>query len=84
VHISLAQTGRRLVDRGEVPEAALKDVAEEIPPIDIDRWSMESDTPVGRLRHPEPTVRLSETPPNWARPSVPLGCNEPVWPVRAA
>ena len=29
-------------------------------------------------------VRLSETPPYWARPSVPLGHNEPVWPARAA
>ena len=83
VRISLAQTGRWLVDRGEVPEAALKDVPKEIPQADIDRWSIESDTPVGRLRHLGPTVRLSETPPYWARPSVPLGYNEPVWPARA-
>jgi len=27
-------------------------------------------------------VRLSKTPPRWARPSVPLGHNEPVWPAR--
>ena len=61
VRISLAQTDRRLVDRGEVPEAALNDVAEEIPQADIDRWSVESGTPVGRLRHLGPTVQLSET-----------------------
>ena len=84
VRISLAQTGRWLVDRGEVPESALKDVPKEIPQADIDRWSIDSDTPVGRLRHLGPTVRLSETPPRWARPSVPLGYNEPVWPARAA
>jgi hypothetical protein len=84
VRISLAQTGRWLVDRGEVPEAALKDVAKDIPQAEIDRWSIESDTPVGRLRHLGPTVRLSETPPRWARPSVPLGYNEPAWPARAA
>ena len=83
VRISLAQTGRWLVDRGEVSTAALKDVAKEIPQADIDRWSIESDTPVGRLRHLGPTVRLSETPPYWARPSVPLGYNEPAWPARA-
>ena len=83
VRISLAQTGRWLVDRGEVSEAALKDVPKEIPAADIDRWSIDSDTPVGRLRHLGPTVRLSETPPHWARPSVPLGYNEPVWPPRA-
>jgi hypothetical protein len=82
VRISLAQTGRWLVDRGEVPAAELKDVPKEIPAADIDRWSIESNTPVGRLRHLGPTVRLSETPPHWARPSVPLGYNEPVWPAR--
>jgi hypothetical protein len=84
VRISLAQTGRWLVDRGEVPESTLKDVPKEIPQSDIDRWSIESDTPVGRLRHLGPTVRLSETPPRWARASVPLGHSEPVWPARAA
>jgi len=31
-----------------------------------------------------PTVQLSETKPYWARPSVPLGHNEPVWPARTA
>jgi hypothetical protein len=36
---------------------------------------------LGRLsavRHP---AMLSETPPHWARPSVPLGTHPPVWPV---
>ena len=84
VRISLAQTGRWLVDRGEVPGPALKNVAKEFPQAEIDRWSIESETPVGRLRHLGPTVSLSETPPRWARPSVPLGYNEPVWPARAA
>jgi crotonobetainyl-CoA:carnitine CoA-transferase CaiB-like acyl-CoA transferase len=84
VRISLAQTGRWLVDRGEVPAASLKEVPNEIPQADIDRWSIDSDAPVGRLRHLGPTVRLSETPPYWARPSVPLGYNQPVWPARAA
>jgi crotonobetainyl-CoA:carnitine CoA-transferase CaiB-like acyl-CoA transferase len=84
VRISLAQTGRWLVDRGEVPEAALKDVPKEIPQADIDRWSIDSDTPAGRLRHLGPSVQLSETKPYWARPSVPLGYNEPAWPARGA
>src|SRR5215831_2131104 len=84
VRISLAQTGRWLVGLGEVPEAALKDVPKEIAQADIDRWSIESDTPVCRLSDPAPTVRLSETPARWARPSVPLGYNEPVWPAGAA
>src|SRR3989449_8025482 len=51
VRISLAQTGRWLVGRGEVPKAALKDVPQEFTPAELERWSMASDTPVGRLRH---------------------------------
>ena len=83
VRISLAQTGRWLVGRGQVPEAELKDVPKEFTPAELERWSMTSDTPVGRLHHLRPVVRLSETPPRWARPSVPLGYHEPVWPARA-
>jgi hypothetical protein len=83
VRISLAQTGRWLVDRGEVPQAALKDIDKELYPAEIARWSIESDTPVGRLRHLGPTVRMSETAPYWARPSAPLGHHQPVWPARA-
>jgi CoA-transferase family III len=84
VRISLAQTGKWLVDRGEVAEESLEDVETELYPAEIERWSIESDTPVGRLRHLGPTVRLSETPPYWARPSAPLGYHDPVWPPRAA
>jgi len=83
VRISLAQTGRWLVGRGEVPEAELKDVPKEFTSEELKRWSMTSDTPVGRPQHLGPVVRLSETPPRWARPSVPLGHHEPVWPARA-
>jgi crotonobetainyl-CoA:carnitine CoA-transferase CaiB-like acyl-CoA transferase len=84
VRISLAQTGKWLVDRGEVPQAALKDAPKEIPAADIARWSLDSDTPVGRLHHLGPTIRLSETRPHWARPSAPLGHHPPIWPARAA
>jgi crotonobetainyl-CoA:carnitine CoA-transferase CaiB-like acyl-CoA transferase len=83
VRISLAQTGRWLVGRGQVPEVELKDVPKEFTAAELERWSMTSDTPVGRLRHLGPVVHLSETPPRWARPSVPLGYHEPVWPARA-
>src|SRR5436190_14170802 len=82
VRISLAQTGRWLVGRGQVPEAQLKDVHKEFTAAEPERWSMTSDTPVGRLGHLAPVVRLSETPPRWARTTVPLGHHEPVWPRR--
>ncbi len=81
VRISLAQVGRWLVGRGQVPEAGLKDVPKDFTPAELERWSMTSNTPVGRLQHLAPVLRLSETPPRWARPMVPLGHNEPVWPA---
>ena len=84
VRISLAQTGHWLVGRGQVPENELNDVPKEFTPAELERWSMSSDTPVGRLGHLGPVVRLSETPPRWSRPSVPLGYNDPVWPERVA
>jgi hypothetical protein len=83
VRISLAQTGRWLVGRGQVPETELKDVPKEFTSAELERWSTTTDTPVGRLHHLAPVLRLSETPPRWARPSVPLGYHEPVWPRRA-
>jgi crotonobetainyl-CoA:carnitine CoA-transferase CaiB-like acyl-CoA transferase len=83
VRISLAQVGRWLVERGEVGPALLAGLDKELYPAEIARWSIETDTPVGRLRHLGPTVRLSETPAFWARPSAPLGHHEPVWPARA-
>ncbi|HSE89609.1 MAG TPA: CoA transferase, partial [Candidatus Binatia bacterium] len=82
VRISLAQTGCWLVGRGQVPEAELKDVPKEFTPAELDHWSMVSDTPVGRLHHLAPVLCLSETPPRWARPTVPLGYHAPVWPPR--
>jgi crotonobetainyl-CoA:carnitine CoA-transferase CaiB-like acyl-CoA transferase len=83
VRISLAQTGRWLVGLGQVPEAELKNVPKDFTPEELARWAMTTDTPVGRLQHLRPVLQLSETPPRWARPSVPLGYHEPVWPARA-
>ncbi len=82
VRISLAQVGRWLVERGQVPEAQLKDVPKEFSAEELQRWTMTSDTPVGRLQHLAPVVRMSETPTRWDRPTVPLGHHQPVWPPR--
>jgi len=80
VRISLAQVGKWIVDLGEVPASALRDVPAEFTAGELERWSTVSETPAGRLRHLKPAVQLSETPPYWARPSVPLGYHRPVWP----
>ena len=80
VRISLAQTGHWLVGRGQVPATDLKEVTADFTPGELDRWSMVSNTPAGQLQHLGPVVQLSETPPRWERPSVPLGYSDPVWP----
>ena len=80
VRVSLAQVGKWLVDLGEVPESALKGIPAEFAPEEIERWSMVTETPKGPLKHLKPAVQLSETPARWARPSVPLGYHQPVWP----
>jgi len=82
--IAVEQEAKLWELRAAASLARLKDVPKEFPQADIDRWSIDSDAPAGRLRHLVPTVQLSETRPYWARPSVPLGHNEPVWPARAA
>ena len=82
VRISLAQTGRWLVGRSEVPEGRLEGVPREFTAEELERWTITSETPAGRLHHLGPVVRMSETPPRWARPSVPLGYHPPVWPAR--
>ena len=83
VQLSLAQTGRWLVDLGQVPDADLQGVSEEFSAEEIESWSTFSDAPDGRLRHLAPVVQLSETQPYWSRPSVPLGYHAPQWPDRA-
>ena len=83
VQISLAQTGRWLLSRGQVPEAELRDVPAEFTAGEIEIWSTASDVPGGRLGHLAPVVQLSETQPYWARPSVPLGYHQPEWPGRS-
>ena len=82
VRISLAQTGRWLVERGQVSEDLLKDVPREFTSQELEQWSMTSETPAGRLHHLGPVLKLSETQPHWSRPTVPLGYHDPVWPVR--
>ncbi len=83
VRISLAQVGRWLVSQGEIPESQLQNVPAEFTPEEVASWSTVSDTPMGKLRHLGPVLGLSETPTRWARPSVPLGHHDPVWPERS-
>lgn len=82
VRLSLAQTGRWLVDQGEVDASRLGDVVEEFPIDELDGWLMTTRTPVGTLRHLAPVLELPESPPRWDRPAVPAGTHAPEWPAR--
>jgi crotonobetainyl-CoA:carnitine CoA-transferase CaiB-like acyl-CoA transferase len=84
VRISLAQVGKWLADLGEVSPDSLQGVPAEFSAAELDGWSMTSQTPSGTLKHLKPVAQMSETPPQWARPSVPLGYHQPVWPSREA
>jgi hypothetical protein len=59
-------------------------LAPDLPAAEIARLSEETLSRAGRIRHLKPVVELSETPPFWARPPVPLGYDPPEWPPRAA
>ena len=80
VSISLAQTGRWLVGRGQISEDELRDVPEDFTSEEIADWSTSSDLSIGRVSHLAPALQLSETRPHWSRPAVPLGHHEPAWP----
>ena len=76
VRVSLAQTGFWLRSLGRIDGLACKDPSRD----DVLDYLEESRSPFGRLsavRHP---ATLSDTPPHWARPSVPLGTHAPLWP----
>src|SRR3989442_8873238 len=81
VRISLAQTGRWLVGRGEVPKGDLKDVPKEFTSAELERWSVTTAPPAVRLLNSGPVGRLSKTRPRWARPPVPSAYHDPVWPA---
>lgn len=73
VRVSLARTGKWIVDRGAVDASGA--LAEE--PADL---TMVTQSPAGLITHLKPVVQLSETPARWARPPVPLGHHRPEWP----
>jgi crotonobetainyl-CoA:carnitine CoA-transferase CaiB-like acyl-CoA transferase len=76
VRVSLAQTGhwmRRLgrIDGLGAPDPGFDDVRDRLE---------ESASGFGKLTAVRHAAVMSETPPHWARPSVPLGTHQPRWP----
>ncbi len=74
VRASLCQTGMWLTRLG-----ATLDTTSISGMGDITEIQEESDTQWGRLTHLKPVVQMSETPPKWSRPPVPLGTHVPEW-----
>jgi crotonobetainyl-CoA:carnitine CoA-transferase CaiB-like acyl-CoA transferase len=82
VSVSLARVGKWIVDRGLVDAASLASVPQNPSAEVIAALSTEMSSVAGRIGHLKPVVRMSETPPHWARPPVPLGSHAPEWPER--
>jgi crotonobetainyl-CoA:carnitine CoA-transferase CaiB-like acyl-CoA transferase len=76
VRVSLAQTGQWFrglgrIDGTKTSDPEVADVADCI---------QTSTSGFGRLTAVRHSVAMSETPPHWDRPSVPLGTHAPAWP----
>jgi crotonobetainyl-CoA:carnitine CoA-transferase CaiB-like acyl-CoA transferase len=74
VRVSLARTGKWIVDRGT--NASFASVPSDLAAEELEGL-MENH---GSIRHLKPVLQLSETPPYWERPSVALGTHRPEWP----
>ena len=76
VRVSLAQTGRwlqsfgQLADGWRIPDVTYDDVQDCLETV---------ASPFGRIRAAMPAERMSETPPFYARPPVPIGTDEARW-----
>ena len=76
VEVSLSQTANYLYSLG------MFDDREGQPPMDLLQaadFMTTSDSGFGRLHHLGPIVRMSETPPRWEQPVVPLGTHAAAW-----
>jgi crotonobetainyl-CoA:carnitine CoA-transferase CaiB-like acyl-CoA transferase len=76
VRVSLCQSGMFIQRQGMTGPVA---AGLELSAAELDAFRMVSETATGRLKHLAPVLRLSETPPRWARPTPVLGGDAPAW-----
>ena len=76
VRVSLARTAKWIVDRGFSEDFS------SVQSPDVKDLLIKTRSPVGEIEHLKPVLDLSETPPYWERPPVPLGTHPPEWPGR--
>ena len=82
VRTSLASAGHWIRSHGLMTPQEYGHIPDEFPADELRALLTDSDSPAGRLTHLQPAVQMSETPPRWSRPAVPLGYDKPVWPTR--
>jgi len=75
VRVSLAQTGHWLRQLGRIDGMNCRDPGFE----DVRDRLHETTSGFGRLTAVRHAAAMSETPPHWARASVPLGTHAPAW-----
>jgi len=80
VRVSLARTGKWIVDRGLLDADAIADIPKELSEGEIARFAAHTPSSLGSIRHLLPVAHMSETPPHWSRPPVPLGHDAAAWP----
>ncbi len=82
VELSLAGVGQWVSDLGTMERSQYESATNTISEADLETLTMNTIAPDGRIRHLNPVVQLSETPPYWERPPVPMAYNVPAWPTR--
>ncbi|MDP6391052.1 MAG: CoA transferase [Alphaproteobacteria bacterium] len=78
VRVSLCQTAHWIKRLGRVDGPDARGLHNPGPD-DVPELLMATDSPFGRISHLAPVLGLSETPPHWDRPPVPLGTHDAVW-----
>jgi crotonobetainyl-CoA:carnitine CoA-transferase CaiB-like acyl-CoA transferase len=76
VRVSLVQVAHWIASLGTVDATG---TASDLPAEELARLTMESDGPLGHLRHLKPVVQMSETPAFYAKPAEPLGTSPARW-----
>ncbi len=76
VRVSLCQSGMFIYRQGKTTfDAPNMDLGDA----ELDALRIETATSHGPLRHLGPVLQLSETPPQWERPTPKFGGDQPVW-----
>jgi len=79
VSACLSGVGQWIRSLGRLAPEAYRGVPADLPQAEIAPLLMRTESPAGSLTHLRPILRMSETPPHWQLPAVPLGHHRPAW-----